>query len=89
MQRFNTAPELRAFLKTNGFPKVKVRYTDSPFGGEGRYLVTLTDIPPKVLLLHVSGSQGPACTYGDDKVSVERIANLRKLLFNSNTIVNH
>jgi hypothetical protein len=86
---FATAAQVRAFLKPHGFNKLRVNYRDNPFGGAGRFIVTLTDIPAGVTLIHSSGSLVPTTTFSDDDATAQRIGRLRDVLKGSNTIVNH
>ena len=79
MEDFRSAPEVRKFLKANGFDKVKVRHSNSPFGGKSLYFVRLTDIPQGVTLVY-SGGPNSDNTFGDHAPTVGRIAGLRRLL---------
>ena len=91
--KFSSAAEVRKFLKPHGFDKIKVRWGNNPFGGEGKFFVELTDIPEGVTLIHSSGSKTPAKTFGDVKAEASgvlgRIAKLRELLAKTNCGVAH
>ena len=65
--KFATAQEVRKFLKGKGFEKVKVRWGDNPFGGEGRFWVSPTDIPEGVACVYSGGSNTPERTFSSDK----------------------
>jgi hypothetical protein len=86
--RFETSQEVRKFLKAE-FPKIKVRWANNPFGGEGRFWVSLTDIPTGVTLIHSSGSNTPTQTFASDTGVASRIARLRERLQGSNASVSH
>lgn len=88
-ETFNSAHEVRAFLKPKGFTKIKVRYANNPFGGAGKYFVSLTDIPAGTTLIHSSGSQTPATTFSSDGDVGDRIAKLREELKGTNAAVDH
>lgn len=48
MPDFLTHHDVRRFLKEAGITdRVKIRWSDNPFGGGGRFYVTLADEPPK------------------------------------------
>lgn len=78
--KFTSASEVRAFCKANGFPKISVRYSNNPFGGEGKFFVRLTDIPVGVTVIHSSGGSVPTTNYSDDKDVATRLNNLREIL---------
>ena len=77
---FKSSHEVRKFLKGKGFDKIKVRYSNNPFGGKGLFFVNLTDIPKGTVLIHQSGSNIETKTFGDNAEVVLRIAKLREVL---------
>ena len=87
--KFAKAPEVRKFLKTKGFDKVKVRWGNNPFGGDGRFWVTLTDIPKGVACVYDSGTENtPERTFTSDKgVTAKRFSLLREALQDTNASV--
>ena len=89
MTEFQTSHQVRAFLKDNGFTKISVRFRDNPFGGRGLFFVKLTDIPAGVTLIHSSGSDIETKTFGDHATTVQRIADLREALKDTNARADH
>lgn len=86
---FQKASEVRKFLKGKGFPNIKVRHTNNPFGGRDLFFVGLTDIPAGTTLVYSGGSNSPSKTFGDNAEVVKRIANMRELLADTNARVDH
>jgi hypothetical protein len=83
---FETAHEVRRFVKGHGFPNIKVKYQSNPFGGNGLFFVELTDIPKGVCQVHSSGGGIPTTTAaftknGPDTDTTARIARLRDVLY--------
>ena len=88
MTKFASVQEVRKFLKGKGFEKVKVRWGDNPFGGEGRFWVTPTDIPEGVACVYSGGSNTPERTFSSDKgVTAKRFNTMREVLDDTNASV--
>lgn len=86
--KFATAQEVRKFLKGFGFEKVKVRWGNNPFGGEGRFWVTPTDVPAGVACVYSGGSNTPDRTFSSDKgVTAGRFNAMREALQGTNASV--
>ena len=94
MTRFENAAQVRKFLKAKGFTNIKVRWSNNPFGGEGKFSVEPTDIPAGVAVLYDSGSPadrraGKGSTHytSDGGESAKKYAALKEALKGTNTIV--
>jgi len=80
------ASEVRAYVKSKGFTdKVKIKWCNNPFGGNGHFSVTLKDIPPGVSVISSSGSNR-SYSFGssDGGVTAAKLTSLRELLKGTN-----
>ena len=79
---FNNANEVRAFLKDKGFTeRVKIRWSNNPFGGDGFFNVELAQIPKGVATFSTSGSDiDYAFSSSDNGVTAAKLTQLRQLL---------
>ena len=87
--KFSTAAEVRSFLKQKGITaKLKIRWQNNPFGGDGKFIVTLAEIPPGSCLICSSGSKEPKHFYSADEGRTAKIMNdMLDILRGTNTIV--
>lgn len=85
--KFESAAQVRSFLKGNGFTGVSVRWGNNPFGGDGKWVVKLTNIPKGTTVIYSGGSNESSREYSDNTTVAERFANLRLLLRDTNCIV--
>ena len=72
MQKFDTAAEVRKYLKTVGITKVKVRWMNNPFGGDGKFTVARTDLP-EGSLISSSSSREPKTRWASDNPDKARM----------------
>jgi hypothetical protein len=88
IRKFESAAEVRSFLKSHGFKKVSVRWGNNPFGGEGKFMVKRTDLPDGISLITSSGSQEPTRFSSDDGgQTAKMLADLRDILKGTNAFV--
>jgi hypothetical protein len=85
MTKFNSAAEVRAFLKGKFPDPVKIKWFNNPFGGEGHFSVSLRDVPQGVSTVSSSGS-GHGYSFGssDGGVTAGKMTQLRNLLKETN-----
>jgi len=81
---FNEAYEVRKFLKSRGILKIKVRWMDNPFGGEGKFTVARTDLPQGTLISCSSSTEKKTGWYSDKPEMAKKMAELRDALEGTN-----
>lgn len=89
MTTFNAAHEVRAHLKAQGIAtKVKIKWSDNPFGGSGKFQVT-PEVPAGSTVIHASSSiKGEANgVFSDNKTAADIYGNLEKALKDTNARV--
>ena len=83
---FNNANEVRIYVIDQGFQdKIKIRWMNNPFGGNGHFNVTLAQVPQGVSVVSSSGSNRDY-QFGssDGGVTAGRLVRLRELLKGTN-----
>lgn len=88
MEKFTNAAAVRRFIKEKGYTgKIKVRWSNNPFGGEGLFWVAITDNPPGAMIFNESGSDIPSTTYSNNAEVSKKYAKLREILTGTNARV--
>lgn len=82
---FFSASEVRKFCKDNGFPNVKVKWMNNPFGGSGKFFVKAKVSNPTAGTISASDSTKSETQWSSSDSEVSKVCGEMEKLLRENT----